>query len=116
MVAGDRRRLAASNAAETVMGSPPNRTADRARCSIGPRALVARVRPPARPTPCGSRQLLRQAPRHRPRASVCSDGSNAPAAEAAARVARIVEPAQLAFAIAPHDGRWRRFAPVIWPG
>src|SRR3954451_7971837 len=49
MVAGDRRRPAASNAAETVMGSPPNRTADRARCSIGPRALVARVRPPLRP-------------------------------------------------------------------
>src|SRR5215213_10094992 len=31
MVAGDRRRPAASSAAETVMGSPPNRTADRAR-------------------------------------------------------------------------------------
>src|SRR3954465_4289191 len=38
MVAGDRRRPAASNAAETVMGSPPNRTADTAHCSIGPRA------------------------------------------------------------------------------
>src|SRR4051794_27269637 len=38
MVAGDRRRPAASNTAETVMGSPPNRTADRTRCSIGPRA------------------------------------------------------------------------------
>src|SRR3954470_19503497 len=33
MVAGDRRRPATSNAAETVMGSPPNRTADRARGS-----------------------------------------------------------------------------------
>src|SRR3954451_16665847 len=44
MVAGDRRRPAASNAAETVMGSPPNCTADRARCFIAAPRLVARVR------------------------------------------------------------------------
>jgi integrase len=36
MVAGDRRRPAASSTAETVMGSPPNRTADRARRSTLP--------------------------------------------------------------------------------
>src|SRR4051794_22170376 len=35
MVAGDRRRPAASSAVGTVMGSPPNRTADRAWGSTG---------------------------------------------------------------------------------
>src|SRR5215216_1841543 len=38
MVAGERRRPAASSAAETVMGSPPNRTTDGARCPTSARA------------------------------------------------------------------------------
>ena len=39
MVAGERRRPAASSTAETVMGSPPHRTADRARRSTRARIV-----------------------------------------------------------------------------
>src|SRR3954447_22407132 len=90
MVAGDRRRPAASNAAETVMGSPPiaQRTALLYRASRSTARVRARDRTPAPPTPCGSWQLVGHAPLNRPqrasrarprrRSKPCGSASDAP--------------------------------------
>src|SRR5215207_7462141 len=110
MVAGDRRRPATSNAAETVMGSPPNRTADRAR---GSTSAGERRRSPVGDRASRFAQAMRKPAAYRPSARPSSAASVHGCAN---RDARIHEwrKSRGAWTPAPHFGHlaWSR----AWPG